>query len=86
MAVVLGLLAITVKVLSRDRIPWTLWRRRPARNPALAMEVVDRLALTPQHSVHILRVGARAYLVSCQPGGTTLLAAFDWPGQPGAAA
>jgi flagellar biogenesis protein FliO len=33
------------------------------------MKVVERLALTPQHSLHLVRVGERTILVAAFPGG-----------------
>ncbi len=75
-ALVLGLLLVSVRMLSRNRAGWwTGWRRPPNRKHEI--ELIDRLSLTPQHSVHLLRVRSRTLLVSCQPGGATLLATFD---------
>ena len=62
---------------------WLLARRRGSglfravlRSRATgALEVVDRVRLTPQHSVHLLRVGRRGLLVSVHPAGCTLLEA-----------
>jgi flagellar biogenesis protein FliO len=62
---------------------WLLARRRGGTFPGGAMlrrtngavTVVDRVRLTPQHSVHLLRVGRRGLLVSVHPSGCTLLEA-----------
>ena len=56
---------------------WWLRRRgmadwRTAGSPA-RMILVDRLRLTPQHSIHIVRVGKRNFLVAVHTGGCTLL-------------
>jgi flagellar biogenesis protein FliO len=40
-----------------------------------AMTVVDRVRLTPQHSIHLVRIGRRGFLVSVHPTGCTLLEA-----------
>jgi flagellar biogenesis protein FliO len=34
-----------------------------------SMKVVERLALTPQHSLHLVQVGERTILVASFPGG-----------------
>jgi len=47
----------------------------PRRGPAGAriLETVERLALTPQHSLHLVRVGGREVVVATHPQGSTLL-------------
>ena len=60
---------------------WLLARRRGGVLPGAglgrrsnsAMTVVDRVRLTPQHSVHLLRIGRRGLLVSVHPAGCTVL-------------
>jgi flagellar biogenesis protein FliO len=42
------------------------------------LESLDRLSLTPQHSLHLVRLGGRAYLVGSSPAGINLLASSDW--------
>jgi flagellar biogenesis protein FliO len=62
---------------------WLSARRRGAllpggtmlRRTIGAMTVVERVRLTPQHSVHLLRVGRRGLLVAVHPSGCTLLEA-----------
>jgi flagellar biogenesis protein FliO len=49
------------------------WSRRPRR-----LELVDRLSLTPQHSVHLVRMGGRAILVGRSPSGLSLLESVEW--------
>jgi flagellar biogenesis protein FliO len=44
---------------------------RPGKRPRL--EHLDRLALAPQHSLHLVRVGSRELLVGRSPGGVILL-------------
>lgn len=43
-------------------------RRRPRR-----LEMLDRLALTPQHSLHLVRLGNRTILLGRSPSGLALL-------------
>lgn len=38
------------------------------------MEAVERLTLTPQTSLHLVRVDGRLMLVSCGPGGCSIRA------------
>lgn len=39
---------------------------------------IERLPLTPQHSLHLVRFAGRALLVSSSPGGCTLLESKPW--------
>ena len=47
--------------------------RDPRRRQDQSMKVVERLALTPQHSLHLVRVAERTMLVAASPGGCSLL-------------
>jgi flagellar biogenesis protein FliO len=78
---VLGVFAVMAALL------WLLRRRgiahfapltRAARKGRIGAEVVDRLVLTPQHSVHILRVGDHVLLIGVSPAGCTRLGNFAW--------
>ena len=66
-----------------------LWwlRRRPGFAAGLAagrrhrtLQVVERLVLTPHHSLHLVRNGDRALLIGTSPGGYSLLESRE--GQP----
>lgn len=37
------------------------------------MQAVERLALTPQHSLHLVNVGGRVLLIAVSPGGCAVL-------------
>lgn len=37
------------------------------------LEIIERLPLTPNHSLHLIRVADRALLIGVAPGGCTLL-------------
>jgi flagellar biogenesis protein FliO len=59
---------------------WTLrrgasWRfTRGLRSPgARSLEAVERLALTPQHSLHLVKIGGREVVVATYPQGCVLL-------------
>lgn len=71
---VLGLLVVSLRWLGRrGRTVPLSWRRAP-RDPGARLEAIDRLTLTPQHSLHVVRFAGRLLLVSCQPGGTSVMA------------
>ena len=40
--------------------------------------LVERVSLTPQHSVHLIHVGDRALLVGTGPSGCGLIEALAW--------
>lgn len=69
--IVLAVLAIALK-MARDRglAKFTIPGRasRPRR-----MEVLERLSLTPNHSLHLVTVDNRTVLVGVSPGGCQLL-------------
>ncbi len=70
--VVLGLLGGSLWLLKRKGWVRTSLRR-PARPGQLRLEVIDRLALTPQHSLHLVRLADRTLLVGLSPQGCNLL-------------
>jgi flagellar biosynthetic protein FliO len=50
---------------------------RKSSSPGRQLEVVERLPLTPNHSVHLIRMGNRTLLIGVAPGGCTLLEKCD---------
>lgn len=44
-----------------------------SRNSRKRMQSIERLALTPQHSLHLVSVGSRVLLVAVSPGGCSIL-------------
>ena len=48
-----------------------------ASGPGRQLQVIERLPLTPQHSVHLIRVADRTLLIGVAPGGCTLLESRD---------
>lgn len=48
------------------------------RSGARQMRVIERLVLTPQHSLHLVTVGGRRLLVAASPGGCTVVDAATW--------
>jgi flagellar biogenesis protein FliO len=73
---VLGLLGAALWLLrSRGfaRFTGTL-RRKSTRH----LEAIARLPLTPQHSVHLIRVADHAVLLALSPTGCTLVESVPW--------
>ena len=70
---VLGILCGALWVLKRKGMVQTAFRRSSKRTGEPRLEVIDRLSLTPQHSVHLIRVADRTLLVGLSPGGCNLL-------------
>lgn len=68
---VLGLLVLFVWMLKRRGFATV--RTRPSQDPRTRMEVIDRLALTPQHSIHLIRMADRMLLVALSPQNCSLL-------------
>ena len=79
-AAVLGLLGSVLWFLRRRGIAGVfpsglLPLRRPSRR---RLECVERLALGPQHSIHLIRLGGRGLLVTSSPSGCALMESFPW--------
>jgi len=68
-AVVLAMLFGLVRVLR----PGRRWRASPRLRGREELECIGRLALTPQHSLHLVRIDNRTLLVGAGPGGVILL-------------
>ena len=73
MAAVAGVLSLLVAVL------WWLRHRGfaipalPVRSGARRLECLERVALGPQQSLHLVRMGGTALLVASSPAGCSLL-------------
>lgn len=69
---VLGMLCSALWVLKRRGLVRTSFRK--ASDPSQPrLEVIDRLSLTPQHSLHLIRLADRTLLVGLSPNGCNLL-------------
>ena len=44
-----------------------------------AMQVIERMSLTPQHSLHLVKVGERTVLIAASPAGCSILEGFAEP-------
>lgn len=71
-AIVLALLGIAVWLMGRRRNGMPLFWARLQRSGG-RMRVIERLPLTPQHTLFLLAFGKRELLVSVHPGGCSLL-------------
>jgi flagellar biosynthetic protein FliO len=54
-------------------VPAAVQRRNSRR-----MECIERLALGPQQTLHLVRLGDRALLVASSPAGCALLHNLEW--------
>jgi flagellar biosynthetic protein FliO len=70
-AVVLG--ALLALVWAMKRKGWARLSVGRARDQRNRLEVLDRLVLTPHHSVHLIRLADRTLLVGLSPNGCNLL-------------
>ncbi len=70
-ALVLGALLTMVWLLKRKG--WARGRVQTSREGQAQLEIVGRLALTPQHSVHLIRLADRILLVGLSPSGCSVL-------------
>jgi flagellar biogenesis protein FliO len=80
MAAVAGVFLLLGAVLwsfrRKNPAAFPLWRTAPA--VARSLQAAGRLALTPQHSLHLVRMGDRALLVAVHAGGCTLIESAPW--------
>ena len=83
---VLGLLAALVWTLrgrnagtgsNRNRVSGVVRNWLKATPQAGTIEVVERKALTPQHTLHRLRMSGREFLLATHPQGCQLIAELD---------
>jgi flagellar biogenesis protein FliO len=72
---VLGLLGALLWRLRRRGLAGILPLARPR---ARQLECVERLALGPQHAIHLIRLGGRGLLVTSSPSGCALMESFPW--------
>jgi flagellar biogenesis protein FliO len=73
--VVLGLLCALLWRLRRRGFAGILTTGRPRSRQ---LECVERLALGPQHTIHLIRIGSRGLLVTSSPSGCALMESFPW--------
>ena len=52
----------------------------PGRQAARSLEALERLPLTPHHSLHVVRMGGRGLLIGVSPSGCSVLDSWDIAG------
>ena len=76
---VLGLLILVVWILRRRNL--VQFRARSSRGRRRrVLESLERLPLSPQHSLHLVRIGDRMVVLAAHSGGCTLLDCRSLPG------
>lgn len=78
LGLVFGLLGLAVWLLRRQGLVRIGGSRRPKKG-LRRLEAVERLALSPHHALHLVRVGERVLLIGVHSSGCTLLESL--PGQ-----
>jgi len=71
-ALVIGLLAATVWTTRRGRLFSFQFARRNRRS-IRQLESLERMSLSPQHSLHLVRVAGETILVAVHPSGCSLI-------------
>ncbi|MGA2736011.1 MAG: flagellar biosynthetic protein FliO [Bryobacteraceae bacterium] len=83
MELIRQVLAVSAVLLSLAACLWWLRRkgivhRGSGGSRKRAIQAVERLALGPQHSLHLVRLAGRGLLVATSPAGCAVLESFDW--------
>ena len=76
-ALVLALLGAALWALRRVAGIRPRWPGTAGRQESM-LELHDRLSLSPQHALHLVRVGDRAVLVAVHSAGCVLLESRPW--------
>jgi flagellar biosynthetic protein FliO len=71
-AAILGVLCGGLWLLKRKGWASTAMRG-PRVDGQIRLEVIDRLALTPHHSLHLVRMADRTLLIGLSPNGCNLI-------------
>jgi flagellar biogenesis protein FliO len=71
---VFSLLGAVLWALRRGgRISFSGFARKRTQGNIRAMAAVERLSLTPQHTLHMVRVNGREFVIATHPQGCTLI-------------
>ncbi len=77
-AAVLGLLFAMLKLARRGGFVSAIDRARgvwpTSKAPEKDLQKLERVTLTPQHSLHLVRFGTRTLVIATHPGGSSVLA------------
>ncbi len=74
---VLALLGGTLWWLRRKGMAQIAFKAGGARRRSI--QVIERMSLTPQHSLHLVRVADRTMLIAASPAGCSILEGFPEP-------
>ena len=74
---VLALLGGTLYWLRRRGLA-TFRMKGIGRGQGRRMRSLERLPLTPQHSLHLVAIGRRVVVVAVSPGGCTVMEGSEW--------
>lgn len=75
---VLGLLGGTLWWLRRKGMA-QFGFKTPGGGKRKSIRVIERTALTPQHSLHLVKVADRTVLIAASPAGCSILEGFTEP-------
>ena len=75
---VLALLGATLWWLRRRGMA-TFALKAPGGGRRRSIQVIERLSLTPQHSLHLVKVEQRTMLIAASPAGCSILEGFTEP-------
>ena len=73
---VLGVLGATLWALRKAGA--VRWRAPGGARTRGRIEVVERIALSPGHALHLVRLGSRGLLIATHAGGCTLVESLPW--------
>ena len=78
--IVLGVLALLAALLwyLRAKGIAQFSARVPLGGSGKRLQQIERLSLTPQHSLHMVRVAGQAYLLVLSPAGCTVVGSCTW--------
>jgi flagellar biogenesis protein FliO len=51
--------------------------KAPGTGKRRSIQVIERMTLTPQHSLHLVRVADRTMLIAASPAGCSILEGFS---------
>ena len=74
---VLGLLVLALLVLKTRG--YASFRFPQRRRAGASLEVVERVMLTPQHSLHLVRIGDRHIVIAASPQGCSRMGQLNIP-------
>ena len=72
---VLGLLGAVLWWLRRRGMAQFAFKT-PGGGKRRSIQVIERMSLTPQHSLHLVRVANRTMLIAASPSGCSILEGF----------